>query len=68
MSETVVFSAKAYREMVDSITSHIRSHGEITVADVRDLFGNSRKYSLPLMDYLDHRRITRRVGDARVLR
>ena len=68
VSETVVFSAKAYREMVDSITSHIRSHGEITVADVRDLFGNSRKYSLPLMDYLDHRRITRRVGDARVLR
>ena len=68
VSETVVFSAKAYREMVDSITSHIRTHGEITVADVRDLFGTSRKYSLPLMDYLDHRRITRRVGDARVLR
>ena len=68
VSETVVFSAKAYQQMVDSITSHIRTHGEITVADVRDLLGTSRKYSLALMDFLDHRRITRRVGDARVLR
>ena len=68
VSETVVFSAEAYRQMVDGITSRIKTHGEITVADVRDLFGTSRKYSLPLMDYLDHRRITRRVGDARVLR
>ncbi len=68
VSETVVFSADAYRQMVDSISSHIREHGEITVADVRDLFGTSRKYSLALMDYLDHQRVTRRVGDARVLR
>ena len=40
----------------------------MTVADVRDMFGGSRKYSLALMDYLDQQRITRRVGDARVLR
>jgi selenocysteine-specific elongation factor len=68
VSETVVFSATAYRQMVDKISSHIRDEGEITVADVRDLLGTSRKYALALMDHMDHQRITRRVGDARVLR
>ena len=68
VSQTVVFSASAYREMVDRISAHIKDQGEITVADVRDMFGTSRKYALALMDHMDHARITRRVGDARVLR
>lgn len=68
VSENVVFSSSAYRDMVDKISVHISDQGEITVADVRDLFGTSRKYAIALMDYLDHQRITRRVGDARVLR
>jgi len=68
VSDSVVFSTPAYEEMVKRITAYIRERGEITVADVRDMFGASRKYALPLMDYLDHQRVTRRVGDARVLR
>ena len=68
VTETVVFSATAYQEMVDRISTHLGEHGEITVADVRDLLGTSRKYALALMDHLDHVRITRRVGDVRVLR
>ena len=68
VSETVVFSASAYQDMVDRISAHLGEHDEITVADVRDLFGTSRKYALALMDHLDHVRITRRVGDVRVLR
>ena len=68
VSDTVAFKTSAYKEMVDRITSYIGEHGEITVADVRDLFSTSRKYALALMDYLDQQRITRRVGDARVLR
>ena len=68
VSETVVFSASAYEDLLERVTAHLREHGEITVADVRDLFGTSRKYALALMDHLDKRRVTRRVGDARVLR
>ncbi|MCH7653858.1 MAG: SelB C-terminal domain-containing protein, partial [Chloroflexi bacterium] len=68
VSENVVFSSAAYKDMVAKISSHIQENGEITVADVRDLFDTSRKYALALMDYLDAQRITRRVGDARVLR
>jgi selenocysteine-specific elongation factor len=68
VSETVVFSASAYQDMVDRISAHLGERGEITVADVRDLLGTSRKYALALMDHLDHVRVTRRVGDVRVLR
>ena len=68
VSETVVFSPSAYQEMVDKISEYIQERGEITVADVRDMFGTSRKYALALMDYLDHKRVTRRVGDVRVFR
>ena len=68
VSETVVFSASAYQDMVDKISAHLGEHGEITVADVRDLLSTSRKYALALMDHLDHVRVTRRVGDVRVLR
>ncbi len=68
VSESVVFSASAYGEMVDRISEHLNRNGEISVADVRDLLGTSRKYALALMDHLDHVRVTRRVGDVRVLR
>ena len=68
VSDSVVFESAAYEEMVEAIRAKIQESGEVTVADVRDMFGGSRKYSLALMDYLDQQRITRRVGDARVLR
>ena len=68
VSETVVYSAAAYTEIVEIISEYIRENGEISVANVRDVLGTSRKYALALMDYMDHKRITRRVGDTRVLR
>ena len=67
-SPEVVFEAKAYAEMVERVVAHARARGSITVAEVRDLFGTSRKYALALMEYLDQQRVTRRVGDERVLR
>ena len=54
--------------MVDGVRTRIAEHDEITVADVRDIFGASRKYALALLNHLDQQRITRRVGDVRVLR
>jgi selenocysteine-specific elongation factor len=68
VSETVVFAPSAYREMVDGITKHIEISGQITIGDVRDMFNTSRKYALALLEHLDQQRVTRRVGDGRVLR
>jgi selenocysteine-specific elongation factor len=68
VSEDVLFRTETYEEIVQSVLAHLHSEGSITVAQVRDLFGTSRKYALPLMEHLDERRVTRRVGDRRVLR
>lgn len=40
---------------------------DITIGNVRDVSGSSRKFILPLLEYLDSIKITRRVGDKRVL-
>lgn len=40
---------------------------DITIASVRDKTGSSRKFILPVLEYLDSRKITRRVGDKRIL-
>ncbi len=68
VSNNVVFAASAYDEMTRRITEHLKSKGKITVAEVRDMFQTSRKYALSLLEHLDEQRITRRVGDERLLR
>jgi selenocysteine-specific elongation factor len=68
LNEDVIFMTETYEEMRDRIVDHLKENGTITVAQLRDLFGTSRKYALALLGYMDERRITRRVGDERVLR
>ena len=68
VNETVVFTTEAYDDMVSRIVAHLEQNGSVTVAAARELFGTSRKYVLPLLEYLDQQRVTRRVGDERVLR
>ena len=67
VNDSVVFSAEAYKTMVERIIVHTKANGKITVGDGRDMFNSSRKYILPLLEHLDQEHITRRVGDERVL-
>ena len=67
VSEGVVFAHDTYEEMKDRITERLRSEREITIAQVRDMFGTSRKYALALMEHLDAIGLTYRDGDARRL-
>ena len=68
VSDSVVFTAPTYREMTDKVILHLQTSGSITVAEARTMFNSSRKYVLPLLEYLDQQHVTRRVGDSRVLR
>lgn len=67
VSDTVVFPTSAYNEMVGKITAHLKSHGKVTLAEVRDMFQTSRRYVQALLEHLDEKKVTRRVGDERVL-
>jgi selenocysteine-specific elongation factor len=67
VSDTIIFTAAIYREMVEKITSRIKEKGKVGLGEVRDMFGTSRKYAQALLEYTDKAKITRRVGDDRVL-
>ncbi len=67
VSDNVVFATSAYEDMVRQITDHIRQHGKITLGETRDLLNTSRKYAQVLLEFLDQKKVTRRVGDERVL-
>ena len=67
-TEDVVFLKSAYDQMLDGVRKQAAESGHITITDVREMFGTSRKYTLALLEHLDRQQITRRVGDERVLR
>lgn len=66
--EDILFLTETYQQMVGSVISHLRSRGTITMGETRDMFNASRKYAQALLEHLDERRITQRIGDERVLR
>jgi selenocysteine-specific elongation factor len=68
VADNIAFTTETYAEMTSRIVEHLKAHGTITLAQVRDMFAASRKYAQALLEYLDEQRITRRVGDERVLR
>ncbi|MCI0572932.1 MAG: SelB C-terminal domain-containing protein, partial [Myxococcaceae bacterium] len=66
--ESLYFHAQALRTVQEQVVTLLRQKKEIAPADFKDLFGISRKYAIPLMEYLDGQRVTVRVGERRVLR
>jgi selenocysteine-specific elongation factor len=51
---------------VAAVVGIMREKGEMTVGDFKDALGLSRKYAVPLLEYLDMNGFTRREGDARI--
>jgi selenocysteine-specific elongation factor len=62
-----VFLPEAVARFASAVVDELATGRPITVARARDLTGSSRKHVLPLLQLLDDRGITRRVGDDRVL-
>ncbi|MHB1044035.1 MAG: selenocysteine-specific translation elongation factor [Eubacteriales bacterium] len=48
------------------LAGHLKEKGEIMVGELRDLLKTSRKFALPLLEYFDREKVTRRVGDKRL--
>ncbi|MFZ5640203.1 MAG: selenocysteine-specific translation elongation factor [Bacillota bacterium] len=67
LEENVFLHSEVLTRGKELITGLLRDKGEITLAEARDLLDTSRKYALPLLNYLDRERITRRIEDKRVL-
>ena len=68
VNDDTVFARSAYDDAVGRLRTHLSEHRTLTVAAARDVLGSSRRYVLPLLEWLDAQKITRRVGDDRILR
>ncbi len=68
VSNDVAFTKGAYESAVELAKEIIAANGSVTVAQLRDRMGASRRPVLALLEYLDSQRVTRRVGDSRLLR
>jgi selenocysteine-specific elongation factor len=63
----LLYDRQTLSGIVERIRADIVEHGPRTVAQIRDLLDASRKYALALVNYTDEHKITRRVGDERVI-
>ncbi|KKM11587.1 translation elongation factor [Clostridiales bacterium PH28_bin88] len=67
VTDDLYFHREAVEKAKDLIAAHVRQHGGILLGEARDLLDSSRKYVLPLLEYFDQIKFTKRVGDKRVL-
>jgi selenocysteine-specific elongation factor len=67
--ESLLFHASA----LDELKANVRAlkaegeHARVDVATFKARYGITRKYAIPLLEYLDRERVTRRVGETRIV-
>jgi selenocysteine-specific elongation factor len=67
LADDLVFHRDALDELRKLVIAQKTKKSKLNVAEFKDLTGITRKYAIPLLEYLDRERITRRVGDERVI-
>jgi selenocysteine-specific elongation factor len=65
LPDGVIYPRAVYDAAVAKIRDFCKANATITVAQVRDLLGTTRKYVVPLLTYMDEQGLTRREGDFR---
>lgn len=67
ISDELVFHHRALTGLRQRLAALKATTPKIDVARFKDLTGVSRKYAIPLLEYLDREHVTKRVGDERVI-
>ncbi len=65
IKDGLYFSSQALERIKDLVEQYFQKHEELGPKDFKELTGLSRKYSIPLLEYLDKIKFTIRVGDVR---
>jgi selenocysteine-specific elongation factor len=68
VSPELIFHRQALGQLKEQLSAYKKAKGDrITVPVFKELTGITRKYAIPLLEYLDRERVTRRAGDERVI-
>jgi selenocysteine-specific elongation factor len=69
--DTIVFHGDALQVLKEDVAALKGSapggRATVDVAAFKDRYGVSRKFAIPLLEYLDRERVTRRTGDVRLV-
>jgi selenocysteine-specific elongation factor len=65
--EDLIFHQSALGELRGILARRKAQNSRLSVADFKELTGLTRKYAIPLLEYLDRERVTRREGDERII-
>jgi selenocysteine-specific elongation factor len=65
ISDELVFHRSALEELRRLVTAQKSKSSKMDVAKFKELTGVSRKYAIPLLEYLDREHLTKRIGDTR---
>jgi selenocysteine-specific elongation factor len=68
VTQEMIFHSRALAQLKGQLSAYKKSKGDrISVPGFKELTGITRKYAIPLLEYLDRERVTRRAGDERVI-
>ncbi|MGB9405403.1 MAG: SelB C-terminal domain-containing protein, partial [Candidatus Acidiferrales bacterium] len=68
VAEDLIFHRAAVARLRELVAEYKKAHGErLPIAAFKDMTGVTRKYAIPLLEFLDRERVTRRAGDERVI-
>jgi selenocysteine-specific elongation factor len=68
VSPELVFHRQALAQLKEQVSAYKKTKGDrLTVPIFKEVTGITRKYAIPLLEYLDRERVTRRAGDERVI-
>jgi len=65
INDSMYLTKKHYDSMIELLRKFFSKNQQMTVAEFRDILNTTRKYALPLLEYLDSNKITLRVGEIR---
>jgi selenocysteine-specific elongation factor len=68
VADDLVFHRASINRVRELIAGYRKERGvRLPVTAFKELTGVTRKYAIPLLEYLDHEQVTRRAGDERVI-
>jgi selenocysteine-specific elongation factor len=67
ISATLYLSDEAESDLCTRVRDRLKGDATMTMSDLRDLLGTTRKYAVPIGEYLDRIGLTHREGDVRRL-
>jgi len=66
IAEGVYYSRSGLEQAWNKLNEHFNDKKELSLAEARDIWETSRKYTLPLLEYFDRIKYTKRIGDNRI--